>query len=86
MCLGEDRHPRQTLVDRTGQRVKSTNVFDFFIEELDADGQFIGFGRKDIDHVTTYPISTALEINVVTRVLQFCQLSQNPPLIDDLTP
>ena len=85
MGLGEDSYPGQSLFNRASERIKGANVFNFLIEELDADRQLIGFGWEDIDDVTAHPIGAALKINVVTRVLEFGELTQNAPLVDDLT-
>ena len=86
MGLGEDSDPGQSLFNRTSERIKAANVFNFLIEEFDADRQLIGFGREDIDDATAHPVGAALKINVVARVLEFGELPQNAPLIDDLTP
>ena len=84
MGLGKDGDPGQPFFDGAGERIKGADIFDFLIEEFDANRQLVGFGREDVDHVTADPVGAALEINVVTRVLEFGELPQNAALVDDL--
>ena len=69
-----------------GQRVEITQRFDLFVEQLDAHGLAFRIRRVYVDHIAAHTVAAAPQLDVVARVLQFGQASQDQALIDDVAP
>ena len=54
--------------------VELINIFDLIPEEIDAHGQILFVGRKDLDPVTPHPKHTAVKIHIVALVVNRNQL------------
>jgi hypothetical protein len=70
---------------RARERVEAANIFYLFIEELNANSKLIGVCREDVNNVPPHSVSTTLEVQVISGVLQFGKLPQDTALIDNLT-
>ena len=73
-------------MDFAGQWVEPRDIFDFLVKELNSNSQLVRLSREDIDNFSPNTVGAAPKINIVAGILQFGQLPQNPPLINDLTP
>ena len=67
------------------ERVKAANILYLFVKELNPNSKLIGVRREDVNDVTPHSVSTTLEVQVISGVLQFGKLPQDAALIDDLT-
>ncbi len=58
------------------QRVDLLDRLDVVAEELDADGRLVLVGREDLDHVAAHAERAAVEVDVVSLVLDVDELAQ----------
>ena len=85
MGLGIDSDALDALLDLTGQRIEDAQLLDLVIEQLDTHRLTLGVGRMDIDDIAAHPVGTALEFDVVARVLQLGEPAQHAALVDQIT-
>ncbi len=69
-----------------GEGIKKGEIFNFIIEQLDAQRLVIGVCRIDIDHVAAHTVRGAIKIDVVALVLQFGETSEDIALINLFAP
>ena len=76
---GHPGHPAQHF---PGERIEVAEVFHLVVEQLNANGFALGFSREHIDDVAAHPVIGAVELDIVTGVLQFGQPAQDRALIN----
>ena len=66
-----------------GKRVEQRQPLHLFIKQFYAQGDIVGLGGEDINHLAAHAERTALEGLIVAGVLQLGQTAQNGALIDN---
>ncbi|MNP06811.1 hypothetical protein D3C76_988110 [compost metagenome] len=82
VALGVESETWQLAENLAGQRIEGGDVLHFIVEQLDADGFQIRFGREDVDHVAAYPEGGAGKVHFVAGVLQVGQAAQQRALVE----
>ena len=65
-----------------GERVEQRQALNFFVKQLNAQGDIVRFRREDVDHLAAHPEGAALEGLIVAGILQFGQAAQDRPLVN----
>ena len=81
-----DGYPWHTAQYLAGQRIEVAEVLHFIVKQLDTNGFPLRFRREHINHIAPNPVVGAVELYVVTGVLELCQPAQNRALIYLITP
>ncbi len=76
---GEARNPAQHAA---GERVEQRQVLDLAVEQLDAHGLHLVFGREHVDHLAAHAVAAAPQFVVAALVLQFGQPAQQLALVE----
>ena len=86
MALGKDGDARHLALNHTREGVEPVKVINFLIEQLYPHSIAFGVRGEYINDIATHPVGTALEIHIVTGVLQFGQLPQDIAVVYHLPP
>jgi hypothetical protein len=81
---GIEGETRNAADRRAGQRIKQRQVLDLTVEQLDANGFRLVFGRKNVDHLATHAIAAAAQFVVAAFVLQLGESAEQLALVDSV--
>ncbi len=84
MRLRVDGHPWQLAQDLARERIEHRYLLDLVVEQLHPHRFPVGFRGENIDHVAAYPIARAMEVDIVSLVLEFGKAAQQVALIDGI--
>ncbi len=77
-----DRHALDAAADLAGERVEITQAFHLGIEQLDAHRLALRIRRVHVDDLAAHAVSAALQLEIVSLVLQLGEPAQDAALID----
>ncbi len=86
VTLWEDGDARHLSNRMTGERIEHRDLLYLIIEELNANRFFVGFRRKNINHIASNSIGGATKFHLIAGVLQLSQPPQNPSLVHAVAP
>src|SRR4051812_16768706 len=77
MARGIKGDARKLLDPDAAERIDFRDALDLVAEELDPDRALLFIGREDLDHVAANAERSAVEVDVVSLVLDLDQLLEN---------
>ena len=86
VALGIHRQARHAAHDLSGQRVEPAQVLDLVVEELDAHRILLGLCRIHVDDLAANAVRAAVQLDLVSRVLQLREAPEDEALVDGVAP